>query len=153
MKNSEEKPDSKIEFRTESEGEVYVETLWATKLSDNTYKLDNSPFYAYNVSWEDIIEAASEGVDSFPVFKRVIKKSGNKTVRIIFDSPLAERNPLDKRMEKLTKLGCTFEGANPKYIALNIPPNVELNKVKKILIESKVEWEHADPSYSQLYSE
>jgi hypothetical protein len=34
---------------------------------------------------------------------------------------------------------------------MNIPPGVELNPIRDYLIESKATWEHADPTYAELY--
>ncbi len=77
----------KIEFRVKDGDSVNVETPWANKIGDNIYELDNSPFYAYNVSWKDVIEALP-GPDGMLEFKKVVKKSGHKTVRVIFDPPI-----------------------------------------------------------------
>ncbi|MEO6051617.1 MAG: hypothetical protein ABIP78_09845 [Pyrinomonadaceae bacterium] len=49
-------PDAKVLFRVprkDGTGDVDVETLWAWNLGDDKCKLDNSPNYAYSVSWED----------------------------------------------------------------------------------------------------
>lgn len=35
-----------------------VETLWAKPVDVDQYQLDNSPFYAYGVSWQDVGEGA-----------------------------------------------------------------------------------------------
>ena len=37
--------------------EEYVETLWADRVGPDRYRLDNSPFWAYGVSWRDVVEA------------------------------------------------------------------------------------------------
>ncbi|HEX6050934.1 MAG TPA: DUF4265 domain-containing protein [Gemmatimonadaceae bacterium] len=34
-----------------------VETLWADRVGPDLYRLDNSPFWAYGVSWLDVVEA------------------------------------------------------------------------------------------------
>ena len=59
-----------------------VETLWAVHLQENLYRLDNSPFFAYRVSWEDIVETEADE-DGVLCFSRVAVKSGNRTVRVI----------------------------------------------------------------------
>jgi hypothetical protein len=49
-------PTAKVLFRVpDEEGGATVETLWATPVGDDQYKLDNSPFYAYGASWEDTV--------------------------------------------------------------------------------------------------
>jgi len=73
----------KIRFRGPDPGDV--ETLWAVPVSGGFYRLDNSPFFAYGVSSQDIVEA-QPGQDEFLEFVRCIKKSGNRTVRVVFQN-------------------------------------------------------------------
>jgi hypothetical protein len=40
---------------------------------------------------------------------------------------------------------------HPGYIAIDIPPGVELMEVADYLTDQGVQWEHADPRYSDLY--
>lgn len=49
-------------------------------------------------------------------------------------------------LNKLVELGCGYEGANRSYIAINIPPLVQLTDVTELLIGSRAQWEHADPT-------
>ncbi|MEO8276669.1 MAG: DUF4265 domain-containing protein [Thermoanaerobaculia bacterium] len=82
-------PDSKVLFRVpEDDGSSTVETLWATALGNDEYKLDNSPFYAYSVSWEDVVYAPIDPDEGRPTFVRVVRKSGHRTIRIRFDPPV-----------------------------------------------------------------
>ncbi len=131
---------------------VNVETPWAKKLRDNLYELDNSLFYAYNVSWKDVIEALP-GPDGMLEFKKVVEKSGHKTVRVIFDPPINQNEQSKSILDGMVEMGCSYEGANPTYIAVDIPPEVDLLKVREYLIKVNVQWEHADPSYDRLFPE
>jgi len=143
---------AKVEMRFEDdEGNVEVETPWVTPLGNNRYRLENSPFYAYNVSWEDIIEAVKEEADGFPIFTKVLEKSGNRTVRVIFDPPVEEENESQKVLNGLVELGCSYEGANRSYVVINIPKHIKLMEIRDYLISKEVQWEHADPSYSELF--
>lgn len=149
---SESKPDSKVLFRVESDdGGVEVETLWATNLENDRYKLDNSPFYAYSVSWEDIVLAPWSEEEKFPTFERVVEKSGNRTIRVVFDMPVDDGNESDRILQGLVELGCSYEGASRSYICINIPPAVKLESVADYLIGAGVSWEHADPCYDEIY--
>lgn len=145
-------PIAKVLFRVpDSEGGDMVETLWATPLGDDRYKLDNSPFYAYGVSWEDVVFAPIDTQEGFPTFQSIVEKSGNRTVRIVFDQPVSPDNASDQVLQGLVELGCSYEGANPRYISINIPPGVELTTVRSYLIKHDVQWEQADPSYQSLF--
>lgn len=145
---------TKVLFRVPNDDGTYeVETLWATHLGNDNYKLDNSPFYAYGVSWEDVVFAPFNQEEQFPTFQKVVEKSGNRTIRVLFDPPVEDGNKSDEILKGLVGLGCDFEGANRKYISVNIPPNVNLETVHNYLIERNATWEHADPTYDLLFPE
>jgi uncharacterized protein DUF4265 len=68
-------PNAKVLFRVpDDDGSAHVETLWAASAGDDTYKLDNSPFFAYGVSWEDVVFAPFKAEEGFPTFERVVSK-------------------------------------------------------------------------------
>ena len=148
------KPNAKVLFRVpDEEGGADVETLWATHLGSDNYRLDNSPFYAYGVSWNDVVSAPFDTEEGFPTFERVVSKSGNRTIRVIFETPIETGNESEQLLQGLIALGCDYEGANRKYISVNIPPGVDLDVVRTYLIEHNATWEHADPTYATLFPE
>lgn len=126
------------------------ETLWATPLGDDLYRLENSPFYAYNVSWQDIIEAQADG-DGWLVFVRVVEKSGHRTVRIVLEA--SNDDATSDILAALVALGCTYEGVSARYFSLNAPPQTDFSKACDYLMENEIEWEYADPSYDTLHPE
>jgi hypothetical protein len=145
-------PHSKVIFRVpEDDGSFSVETLWATALGNDEFKLDNSPFHAYSVSWGDVVYAPVELAEGMPTFVRVIRKSGHRTVRVIFDPPVLAGNDSDRVLKGLISLGCTYEGANRGYMSIDVPPSVQLESVRRYLIDQDVQWEHADPRYEELF--
>jgi hypothetical protein len=148
------RPNAKVLFRVPNEdGTVEVETLWATRLGGDKYRLDNSPFYAYGVSWKDVVLAPLSEEEQLPTFQSIVAKSGNRTVRVIFDPPIEDGNESDEILKGLASLGCDYEGANRKYVSVNIPPNASLDEVREYLIEKEATWEHADPTYDSLFPE
>jgi len=40
---------------------------------------------------------------------------------------------------------------NPGYLAIDVPPEVRLERVVQYLTASGQQWKHADPRYSELY--
>jgi hypothetical protein len=145
-------PNAKVLFRvTYDDGTAEVETLWATALGNDQYKLENSPFYAYSVSWEDIVYAPFDPNEEWPTFQHVVTKSGNRSIRVRFDPPVLEGNASDNVLKGLVSLGCSYEGANTAYICINVPPGTELMGIRKYLIDHDAEWEHADPTYAELF--
>jgi len=124
-----------------------VETLWADDLGDGRFRLDNTPWYAYGVSWQDIVEATADA-DGQLQFQRVLEKSGNRTIRIVAEEPFS-----DEWLKQITQLGCSFEGANRRYVGINIPPGIDLQSIAAFLTAADVRWEHADPTYEQYLND
>jgi hypothetical protein len=147
-------PSAKVLFRVaEDDGSANVESLWAYDLGDDRYRLDNSPFYAYSVSVGDVVLAPVDPDEGRPTYQRVLEKSGNRTVRVILDPPLANGNSSDEIVQELVSLGCSYEGANPGYLCIVIPQESDFALVCERLTERSIQWEHADPEYSELYSD
>ena len=135
-------PLVKIAF-TDAQGEV--ETMWAFDMGNGLFKLDSTPWYHYGVSYQDLV-AASPGQDGFLHFDRVVIKSGMRTLRVRSDKPVPER-----LLDQLVSVGCTYEGANPKMVGIDVPPGVKLSTATDILAASGLEWEYADPTYEQVH--
>jgi hypothetical protein len=130
-----------------------VETLWANRVAPGRFALDNLPWFAYGVSAGDVVEA-EPNESGMLVFKRVIEKSGNRTIRVTPEVAQAggEWTFESRRlMDTLVDQGCDFEGANKSFVAVNIPPEVRLEAVVELLIESGFNWEYAYPTYADLY--
>jgi len=143
---------SKVLFRVqETDGSANVETLWATPLGEDRYQLDNSPFYAYSVSWRDIVYAPFDPQEQFPTFQRVLSKSGHRTIRIIFERATEGNSASEDVLEQLVTLGCSYEGATETYVCVDIPPGVELENVRQFMIQRSLQFEHADPTYGELF--
>jgi Domain of unknown function (DUF4265) len=128
----------------------YAETLWADPVGPDRYRLDNSPFWAYGLSWQDVIEAHPDENGQLAC-TRVIEKAGHRTVRVIFSPGMDVDSSAKAVMDVVVQLGCTYEGRHPGYLAIDIPPGIDLMKVAGYLTEHQVQWEHADPRYSELY--
>jgi hypothetical protein len=147
-----QRPTAKVLFRVPNEdGSAEVETLWAHVLGADRYRIDNCPYYAYGVSWNDVVHAPFDPVEGFPTFRSVLTKSGNRTIRVILDPPAAPGNESEKMLSALVSLGCSCERATQSYIAVNIPPSVDLGGVVDFLTKSRLTWEHADPTYNELH--
>ena len=107
-------PTAKVMIRTvDDSGEIDVETLWAIDLGEDVYELADSSFYAYSVLWEDKVYAPYDEDEKFPVLERVVEKSGNRPVRVIFDPPVEGGNDSDIVLQGLVALGCSYEGRMP----------------------------------------
>ena len=92
------------------------EGIWALPAGDGRFKIDNIPFYAKNLSCDDIVEVVLE--DNKYVIRRVVKTSENSTIRVVVYDLSHEAYVRDI----LLKLGCSIEGTGiPGLIAVNVP--------------------------------
>lgn len=130
----------------------FKESLLALPLGSNTYRLENSPWFAYGVSFQDVIEALPSETE-LPVFTRVLEKSGNRTLRIYLQTPLETEQDVRQHitLASLLRMGCAIEGTNGNYFAVNIPPDVDFDRVCSYLHSTSDLWEYADPTYAQLF--
>ena len=146
-------PDAKVLFRiprNDGTEDFDVETLWARALGDDRFKLDNCPFFAYSVSWQDVVHAPFDEAEGFPTFRDVIEKSGNRTIRLVVN-PCDGDEHSTNILSALVRLGCSSEGANSRYVVINIPSAIDFGVVVRFLIEAKAKFEYADPTYAELF--
>ena len=121
------------------------------ELGNNKFKVKNFPFLIYGVSYDDIVEAVPQENDERPHFVRVIEKSGHKTVRVIFKASKKDSKNTAKVLSTIESMNCGYEGNGDKFYVINIQPNCDFEKVCDYLSSQDLEWEHADPRYSELY--
>ena len=136
---------------TAEDGSVNVETPWATNVGADLYRIENPPFYAYSLSWLDIVYAPYSDDEQRPTYQKTIEKSGHRTIRIKFESPVSDGNESKHKLEDLVQLGCSYEGANPSYICVDIPPEVDFDTVSSYLEKENLNFEYADPAYEELF--
>jgi hypothetical protein len=110
---------------------VSAETMWALKVNDDRYKIDNIPFYVRGVSCNDIVSAQDR--DGRLFFIKVEKDSGHRTVRVIITNN-------DKVVEKdvrehLKVIGAEIEGVQKGFFALDIPPSADFKEIQTYLSE------------------
>lgn len=120
------------------------ETLWAHSLGEGCYRLANLPFYAYDLSLDDIIKAPIDESTGLPTFEKILNKSGNRTLRVILDPPAVAGEKSHQVLEDLIKIGCSVERASLTYAAINVPVEVALGSVVTLLNNALVKWERAD---------
>ena len=105
------------------------ESFWARPLGNDRYELHNVPFHAYDLNFLDVVEAVAATTDLKPEIRRVVRRSGHRTLRVIFpaSTPEEDRVPL---LESLGDLQASFEGANETLFALDIKPSGNYQAVR-----------------------
>ncbi|WP_082989878.1 DUF4265 domain-containing protein [Woeseia oceani] len=138
--------------QAQEDGTVDVETPWAEHLGGNRYLLRNLPFYAYGVSFEDILRCEPKYEDDTrPYLIEVLEKSGNSTLRIILDESHNTSTRSQAILDQLQDMDCGWEGATSTFIVINVQPQCDFAAVCDYLTEQEVRWEHVDPTYEELY--
>lgn len=124
----------KIVFRLDKDADGYppreFESMWAVPLGEGRYRLDNIPFYATEVSAEDVVTASM--VNGELLFERLLEEGGHSTVRLLCWND-GEIEPV---RTALRNMGCSSELSDIRgLIAVDIPPSVDYREVRKFLID------------------
>lgn len=105
------------------------ESLWAQPLGNNEYELQNSPFYAYGLNFLDVVRATVMEPGQIPTVQAIIRRGGHATLRVFFLEAVAVADRL-ALLDSLTDLGVTYEGANQRYLSLDVPPETPIAEVR-----------------------
>ena len=112
-----------LERAPDSEGPE-DEWLWAEPLGSDRYRLESTPFFAYGLSHGDVV-CACQG--DLPRLAEVERKCGHRTLRIALDAGWdLDRPAIQRFLDDLLGMGCTYEAMPPKIVALDVPPEVEV---------------------------
>jgi len=103
-----------------------AERLWAEALGHDRYRLRNSPFYAYGVSFEDIVKARRDEVGQL-VFETVVIRGGRSTYRLFAQTELDSESSRSS-WQKLEALGCRYE-SNGRLISVDVPATTDIYEV------------------------
>jgi len=108
------------------------ESLWARDLGDDLYEIDNVPFYAYGINYNDVVRAIAKSPDLKPEVLEVVRHGGHRTLRIMFMNkrPAEEQAPY---LSQIRKLGGNPERATDYYLSIDIPPAADYRTLCDLL--------------------
>ena len=138
----------RIEFQDD---EGRAERLLATPVGADAYRLEVSPSFAYSVSTGDVVRAERGGGGRLR-FVEVVKKSGNRTLRLLFSRFAVGSDAARPILDELEQLGCRHEHAQEFVLCVRVPREVELAAVVEYLKTLGMWWEHADPTHKELHA-
>lgn len=109
-----------------------AETVWVTPIHNNLFRIENTPFFANGVSFQDIVEA--DPSDGSIVYQRTHKIGGHSTYRIILNKNTSPEQFIEYWVP-LKNLGCTYEDGRPTIvvIAIDAPPTADIHRVYSLL--------------------
>lgn len=107
-----------------------AETVWAEPLGEGRFRLDNSPFYFFGLSYQDVVAAAEDESGQLQ-FRAVVTRGGHSTYRLM------RRKGADERFagfwQPLDALGCTYEGGPGRLVSVDVPPSADIHAVFALL--------------------
>ena len=115
------------------------ESLWARALGGDRYQIDNVPFFAYDLNYRDVVEAVAGSPDLKPSVRRVLERSGHRTMRVMFAKTVVRDERL-RMLHSLLPLHVTFENNNSSHFALDLTPEADVALVRAQLDR----WEEAE---------
>lgn len=110
------------------------ESLWVLPMEGGLFQVDNIPFFAWDLALGDVVAAEPE--EGVWRFKRVIRRSGHATLRLL----LYDVAEVPTAIERFARLGCLSERSHiPGLIVLDVPPSTPWTEVKRLLVEGEAE--------------
>lgn len=119
---------TKVHIDLPHHGATGGESLWALPLGDDLYEIRNTPFHAYGLNWGDVVKAYSDDPELKPEVREVVGKSGNRTLRVIFEEELNQERQ-DEILSSLQYLDLSWERANDRFVAIDVHPSSDYQAV------------------------
>jgi hypothetical protein len=109
-----------------------TETVWAEALDATRFRIRNTPFYARGFSFHDVVIARPDA-GGIPVVSGVAQRSGHSTYRLFVHRGIKTDPKFSQRWQPLAQLGCSFEGATDKLLAVDIPSECDIRAAYRLL--------------------
>ena len=122
----------KIQFRLNPEDGHGFDTdgLWADPMGSGEFRILNSPFFVFGISAEDIVRATAEA--GLYQFQQVVRRGGHSTYRLFLQGGNTIKDIKFRDLwKRLEQLGCTFENANDRFVAVDVPPTSDIHAAYK----------------------
>ncbi|QQS40652.1 MAG: DUF4265 domain-containing protein [Acidobacteriota bacterium] len=116
------------------------ESLWAEKIRDDTYRIENIPFFVRELCVDDIVAVSDE--DGSLYFQEVLEYSRHNTVRVV----VIEEERTTHLISGFRKLGLAFEGLDNYLFAIDIDDPEKMAQLANFLAdgEEKGWWEYEE---------
>ncbi len=131
------------------------ESVWAERISDNKFKLRNSPFFAKGVSFEDIVSTFKDNQNL--VYKKTLISAGHSTYRLLVKADDLPK-PFSVYWKPIENLGCSYEENSEmalRMYAVDVPPTTDVKKVYAFLEmgEEAGVWDFEEGHYGHIVTQ
>jgi hypothetical protein len=110
-----------------------IEHVWTTPLGKDRYRIENVPFSARGVAYQDIVRAGPQSECPCPELIEVVEPSGNGVVRVFPTASGPDTSVMASVLRHFEALGVTGEPAGPGLVALNVPPDTDIATLFRLL--------------------
>lgn len=108
------------------------ETFWAVRTGTDLFRLENVPFFAYDLSFGDVVQARPDATGVL-IVQRVVARGGHSTLRVIFNRSVTI-DEVTGFLEGLRPLGVSCE-RDGHCFALDLKPGFSVDAVRDALDE------------------
>ncbi|HLL06007.1 MAG TPA: DUF4265 domain-containing protein [Myxococcaceae bacterium] len=102
-----------------------TETLWAVRVGDGLFQIDNISFFAHGIAVNDIVSATPE--EKVFRYEEVVQPSGHSTIRLI----ISETSEVQARMRSLI---VSAEPTIPRAVVAAPPQSQSSNQDREVLL-------------------
>jgi len=117
----------KVRMEFEGHSDPTGERFWALPLGDGLYEIRNTPWFAFDLNWGDVVRC-QEFENEVPVILQVVRRGGHKTLRVVFNEKESGESR-EKILEDLGKLGTNHEHAWGNLYSIDVPPGTDYQAV------------------------
>jgi hypothetical protein len=115
-----------------------TESFWAKPLGGDLYELRNSPWYAFDLHFRDVVRAIPDQPGEKPRILEVVRRGGHKTLRVFFAPEVVEPDRL-AMLESLNRWRGFYENGDGRMYAVDVEPDGDYAAV----CDQLWEWEQA----------
>lgn len=126
----------RLEYPREEQADNPAEVVWSKHLGNGLYQLENIPFTeAFNL--HDVVRC-EERPDELPTVVEVVRRSGNRTLRVAFQKEVPAETAV-QIVSELMKRKVFFEKAGERHFMFNIEPDTDYETMKDYLRSKEAE--------------
>jgi hypothetical protein len=101
------------------------ESLWAKPLGGDLYEIRNVPFCAHGLNCGDVVRATPDAPDLKPEIREVVRRSGNRTLRIFFTAEEPDPEGQDHHLAAIESMDAWVERADESVVCVNVNPTAD----------------------------
>jgi uncharacterized protein DUF4265 len=112
------------------------ESMWALLLPEPDHcEIRNTPWDAYGLNWGDVVRVDWPSADVLPEVVEVVRPSGHRTIRVIFNLDLLEPHDVQTILADLNGLDAFYEHESGRSYGIDVEPSADYDAVFAFLEE------------------